>query len=490
MKSKLESIINTAKKMAVGSAIILAPLNSHADKPYRLETENSSWATKKTGALYFQSTTGSQGRDLSKDSRNRFDTPVYFNGQTEDGKLIFSYITTDTNNPAKNPATVSFNSSYISLISDKDLKIEAIEKKILLDGRGNITLESTDKKENIDNFTTRIGQKVLDKTEDMDIIKDFGESTGLYKEGILDFVKDYQNKFNTAAKKRTSEISNGLNVYQIPLMSRTSKGLSITSKKEIGSVVTLNLYSKNRDSANVAIHYDLGLKRDIERESGRIGAYTDFLKITPHELLEKKLIEAHPLQGFWIGREGNRKITLYISPEGYILSGFCSRGGSIEEIPMLTKDNTIDLISIIDGEIKKYQELGKLRPSSENRIIFKSLIDDDKEELEDLELEKIINLEEIPVESYYREKIKDNMNLALKKKKYLENEINQSWKSSIEKRTAFREIIFENSSRRINRSFVSSLVEDCKLNKKNKELSRASNEFHEKYFIRRLSDRF
>jgi len=145
MKVNLEKRIKQAKLFLAASLSALALYSSGQDTAKLDAGNDGSWRSSSDATLYFQSTTGSQGRNLKNNKANQFITPIYFSGRkTSEKELEFFYATTDLADPAQSAPTLDNNNTKIYFFSEADATAEIIYQKVaMLNTKGEVTFEET-----------------------------------------------------------------------------------------------------------------------------------------------------------------------------------------------------------------------------------------------------------------------------------------------------------------------------------------------------------
>jgi len=271
----------------LASTISAAALYASAQEPTKIPVdENGNWNKPAEATLYFQSTTGSQGRDLTKNTINQFQTPIYFSGRRNSNNNIeFFYATTDWNKPIKNPPVPDNVHSKLYLIADSDTTAEIISQKIaILNSKGEVAFEEATPKEKASSTLMKIS---LDMVEAIDEgIKKYVEykTAGFLKISIQDIATDYcESKTKKGASNAKNNTGYELTVNNLPLWARDNN-LAFRNK-EVGRITELKIKSSKGDKVPVSIYYSLSLKRETEQEKGKIEAYTE-LFTTPARKLE------------------------------------------------------------------------------------------------------------------------------------------------------------------------------------------------------------
>jgi len=282
----LENLLRSTGKI-LASTISAAALYASAQEPTKIPVdENGNWSKYAEATLYFQSTTGSQGRDLTKNKTNQFQTPVYFSGRrNSNGNIEFFYATTDWNKPIKNPPVPDNVHTRLYLIADSDTTAEVVSQRIaIMNSKGEVNFEEATPKEKTSSTLMKVS---LDMVEAVDEgIKKYVEykTAGFLKISIQDIATDYcKSKTKKGASNARNNTGYELSVNNLPLWVRDNN-LAFRNK-EVGRITELKIKSSQGDKVPVSIYYTLSLKRETEQERGTIDAFTE-LFTTPARKLE------------------------------------------------------------------------------------------------------------------------------------------------------------------------------------------------------------
>ncbi len=333
----------------LASTISAIALYSSAQEPAKIEVaKDGSWKKTSDITLYFQSTTGSQGRDPSKNPYNQSKAMACFVGRNNpDGSLTITYLTTDPENPSKDAAYASFNSSYVSFLSSQNLEARVSQRTILMDAGGNISFEKAQLKEEVTNPLIWVGQKIYEKADEYDPVKKIGDESGFFSGGTLDIIRNYADSFEKTSNEGLEKVKGKeISINQIPKRSRTS--WITTTKKEIGTETTLVFLGDKEGKTKISVYYDIGLMKG--RDTGRTKAYTGLIEVKTsakeqtQTCLEKGTGTSNPLEGFWREKE-NKNSLVYITPKGIFIS-----------LPEMLFENKYTLMAIANNS-KKEKEI-------------------------------------------------------------------------------------------------------------------------------------
>lgn len=336
MKKGLENILYQTKKFLATSLAAVA-LYTPAQETIKIDVNSDgSWAKTAKTTLYFQSTTGAQGRDLTKNDLNKFETQVYFYGRkTDNGNVEFAYMTTDLENPQINASVPHNEKTKIYFFGDSDTTAEIISQtNILMNARGKISFEDSVPKEKASCLLMKLGENMLKNLEEKDPTKAIVEkySLGLLSIGATDAIRYYcENKTVSIGRKAKENTGYELSINNIPLQT-LDKNMAGT-KKEVGRITKLKFLSKSATQVPVAILLHLELKRNgegntfrvgSENESGTIEAYTSAFITSARNSssIENCSTEtaksSNPFDGVWMRKKGSGFPTLIITKEGAV----------------------------------------------------------------------------------------------------------------------------------------------------------------------------
>lgn len=299
----------------LASTISAAALYASAQEPVKIPVdENRNWNKTSEATLYFQSTTGSQGRDLTKSKANQFRTPIYFSGRrNSNGNIEFFYATTDWNNPSKNPPTPDNVHSKLYLIADSDTTAEVISQKIaIMNSKGEVTFEDATPKEKASSTLMNLGIDILEAADKgvRSYIK--LKTAGIVNLGIEEALTDYcESKTKKGASNAKNNTGYELSVNNLPLWVRDNN-LAFRNK-EVGRITELKIKSSQGEQVPVSIYYSLSLKRETEQERGTIDAFTE-LFTTPARKIETQTCstpinqQRSTFEGLWFRKDARGKV--------------------------------------------------------------------------------------------------------------------------------------------------------------------------------------
>jgi hypothetical protein len=375
---RLENLLKITGKLLAVPLSALA-LYSSAQEPTKIPVEaNGTWNNNTEATLYFQSTTGSQGRDLAKSKANQFKTPVYFSGRrNSNGNIELFYATTDWNNPSKNPPVPDNVHSRLYLIANSDIEAEIVSQKIaIMNSRGEVTFEEATPKEKASSTLWKLGVNIVEAADEGVRRYIQLKTAGIVNLGIEEALIDYcENRTKKGASNARNNTGYELSVNNLPLWVRDNN-LAFRNR-EVGRVTEIKIKSSQGEEVPISIYYSITLKREKEQERGTIDAFTE-LFVTPARKLEPGNFSGNnnpdrsPFEGFWRISERHGKPTeycegAYISPEGFFFYLEGRKEGF--EINRVGPENKISATRIDPNENKKlFLNRGLITPISANTL--------------------------------------------------------------------------------------------------------------------------
>ncbi|MEI7718579.1 MAG: hypothetical protein WCI72_01830 [archaeon] len=327
MKNKLENILHQTKRFLATSLTTLA-LYAPAQDAVKLDVKSDgNWMGNPKATLYFQSTTGAQGRDLTKNKANQFTTPVYFYGRkTPEGEIEFAYMTVDLDKPVLDAPTLNNTNTKLYFFGDADTTAEIVSQRIaIMNSKGEVNFEETVPKEQASSLLMKLGDKIMEKLETVDRTSEYvSEATGgLLSFGITDALKYYcEDQTVSTGRKAKEKIGYELAINQLPLQTRDNN--FAFRNKEVGRITKIKFSSKSASQIPVAVFYHLALKRDKEQDAGTLEAYTTPITVearifsTEATSIETSPRNSNSLEGLW--RAEGETGTMLIGSNGKILN--------------------------------------------------------------------------------------------------------------------------------------------------------------------------